>query len=232
MKKSFLVIALLLCLSLAGCSNGAAGTVNVKWDNGVISVNGAEIAVDKYTGQTAEYVIGGTSYNYAYDEADDLSLAIYNSVGVAETDMSTFKKAKYFQQFLGSEVSMYYSVGDNKYYAARVSTSEGMSVEQMCTNAYAVISKADFGTINYVEVNGEIRFTPNGFEVEVRPDAVVIPGYFKITAETKAECTESIVIGKTTLNYYNSGDYCYYQHGDLLIQTVVGVDISEHITFL
>lgn len=232
MKKISLGIILLLCLALVGCSSGDRDNIKVEWDNGTITVNGSQVTVDKYTGSTAEYTSGGTKFVYTYCEADDLSLAIYNSVGVTEDDMSTFKKAKYFQQFLGSELSLYYPLGDNLYNACNAVTDGSMTIEQMCTTAYGVVSEVDFGTIAYVDVNDSIRFKSSGFEVEIRPDEIVIPGYFKISVGTKEECTEPIMIGDTTVQYYNSGNYCYYQYGELLIQTVVGVNLEEHIEFL
>ena len=229
MKKSLLMIMCLLSIVLAGCSKQPSESVKVEWNNGVISVNGKETTVDKYG---AEYYVDNTNFTFTNCQADDLSLAVYNSVGVAETDMSTFKKSKYFQQFLGTELSMYYSIGDTWYNCANGVGDGTLSIEQMCQTAYDIITKLDFGAIEYVKVNDVLKFKAPDFEMEVRPDGIVIPGYFKISTDYNENCTEPIMIGDATVNYYNSGKYCYYQYGDLLIQTAVGVDLAEHIQFL
>lgn len=232
MKKISLLLVLLLCLNLVGCSSGNRDAIVVKWDNGTFTINGQAANLDKYTGDTGEYVVGSTTYNYAYDQNDDLSLALWNSVGVVEQDMSTFKKSKYFQQFLGTQVTMYYKVADNTYNCANVITDDGTPIEVMTQEAYNTISKIDFGTIKYVEINDSLKFKAPEFVIEVRPDAVLITGYIKVSVATKSECKEPITIGKKTLYYYNSGNYCYYQYGDLLIQTVVGVNLEDYFEFL
>ena len=232
MKKISLLLVLLLCLSLVGCSSWSRDAIVVKWDNGVFTINGQTANLDKYTGDSGHYESGDTVYDYAYDQNDDLSLALWNSVGVAEQDMTTFKKSKYFQQFLGTQVTMYYKVANGTYNCANVVTAGTTPIEAMTQEAYNTISKIDFGAIKYVEINNSVRFATADFPIEVRPDAVLITGYIKVSVGSKSECTEPITVGKKTLYYYNSGSYCYYQYGDLVIQTVVGVNLEDYFTFL
>ena len=232
MKKISLLLVLLLCLSLVGCSSGSRDAIVVQWDNGVFTVNGKTANLDKYTGDSGEYKLGETTYSYAYDQNEDLSLALWNGVGVIEQDMTNFKKAKYFQQFLGTQVTMYLEVDADTYNCANVVTGDSTPLEVMTQEAYNTISNIDFGTIDYVEINDSVRFRAPDFTVEVRPDAVLISGYIKVAVDSKAECTEPITVGDRTMYYYNSGNYCYYQYGDLLIQTVVGVNLEDYFEFL
>lgn len=237
MKKISLIIITVLCLSLVGCSNSAGGAVNVEWNSGEIKVNGGVMEVDRYSGDEAYYEDTNTEtiFQFGWIETEDLTGVQYNSVGVLEEDMAKWKKAKYFQQFMGTEISMYYlaDAKRNLYYAANARTVEGgMSVEQMCSNVYKILSECAFGTISQVKINDVLVLRAPDFTIEVRPDAVSIKGYIKVSQGTKPECTEQVTIGKKTLGYYNSGKYAYYQYGDLIIQTVVGVNLEEYFEFL
>lgn len=225
-------------MALAGCSSDTVGItddVTVEWKDGVISFNGNVLQVDTYTGSTATATLAtGGNVNMMLDEVKDLGWLTWNTQGIEEGAMDTYKKGKYFSEYLGTKVTVAYPLVEGEAYAVASGATSG-SVEADVAALYDMLSKVPFTNASVYVDFGDFVFGDGFSGMEVRPDAAVIAGVCKVSLGSLDKATTPYVInsGKTeyTLYTYTDSKYAYYTYDGYLIQLALGLRLEDYVKF-
>lgn len=234
MKKILLILSM-LAMCLTGCSKKVGPTDNivVGWDNGTITFGGEVSDVSEYYGSTAKALVGGNEYNFALDNAADVTTITLNAQGIQEENMNKFKEWFYYSEYLGSMATYAKSLGDDYWMTCQVVTN-GMDATAIAANVdkQGKVLQLTSGVVN-------CDFGPfvfgNEFEtVSVRKDCALIPGLVKVSNVPKG-CTEAYTFVQDNKEYaatkMSTGKYDYYDYEGYCIQIVAGMDVQQYIKF-
>lgn len=222
---------------MAGCSSSAGphDDITVKWENGVISYNGKTLNVDSFDGlhATATTATGGR-VTMQMEVVKDLGWLEWNTQGIEEMNMDTYKKGKWYSEFLGSKVTVAYPIEDGEIYAAGWTNVTG-EINSDVSIVYDMLSVIPW-TDGSISVDfGDFTMGADYATTSVRPDSAVITGICKVSLGSSSKCTTPYMTssGKNeyTLYYYSDSKYTYYQYGDYLIQTGLGIPLEDYIHF-
>jgi hypothetical protein len=237
MKK--LIPILMLCvLFLTACSssqNNITSDVTVKWDNGVIYINGKATPITDYKGYEASVSngSGGLSYIFTLDNAIDATNLAVNMQGIEEVNMTSFKGKLYYTEYLGSMFTMAQKLSGDDWIVCQANTNglPDTTVANYASN-YIDDMKLTNGQV-YVDF-GDFTFGDSYDAVEVRSDCALIYGVAKVSLGTfNTTSTVSIIQGEKEyqLQKGSSSKYDYYVYGDYVIQLASGLDVGTYITF-
>ena len=237
MKK--IVLASILSLTLlTGCSKGnnnVDSDVTVKWENGIIYMNGKATDITEYNGYTAKIANGNLnlSYGFSLDNAKDVTNLSVNVQQILEENMDTIKGKFYYTEYLGSKLTMAENVGNDNWIVCQVYT-DGNPAATIANFASNYIDDIQL-TNNQVYVDfGEFKFGNTYDVVEVRSDCAVIKGVAKVSLEDKG-CTDPVTIIQDDKEYQltkkSAGNYEYYSYGGYTITIATGLDVGNYITF-
>lgn len=221
---------------LTGCASiSPTSDFTVKWQSGKLYNGNKEIPATKYTGTEAivENGKGGLTYELSLDSAKDVTNITLNVQNILEEQMSSYKDAKYYTEYLGSSFTMAKNIAPETFAVCHVNT-KGMPAETVAAFAYEYISSIPL-TSGKISVDfGDFIFGDDYDTVEVRGDAAVITGVAKVspgTHETKS--TYIVVQGKKEyqLQKGSSSKYDYYVYNGYVIQLASGLTPESYITF-
>lgn len=231
------MLSMLLLTVLTGCSKKVDPTkdVTVKWDNGVIKIDGKATAITSYKGYEATINGGncGLDYFFMLDSAKDVTNIGANTQAILEENMDKIKGKFYYTEYLGSKLTMASDIGNDNWIVCQVLTNGNQPTvvanyasdyidDLVLTNAQVYV---DFGPFKF----------GNAYDiVEVRNDCALIQSVAKVSKDVK-NCTEPYVCVQNDKEYhlmkYSSGKYDYYTYEGYLIQVAAGLDINNYITF-
>lgn len=243
MKKLIAVIlSIAVVISLVGCSKkGADKPVTVNFTGSSFTVDGKDLGLYMYQGYQARANVDGEEIEIFLEQVDDLSYAQYNYDQIIVDNMDIYKdKAYTWTMYLGRQKVLYYpysgTLDTGLYWVA--STANGGALEtqgiQYLWDICSQIAMTEKQVI--VECGDDVTFTSSYDLCKVTNEYASIPDTCNIKRATKPECTEPYTIVQNeketiTLYKYDSDRYSYYQYGDWLIQTILGLDLTEYFTF-
>jgi hypothetical protein len=222
---------------LTGCSKGnnVNADVTVKWDNGVIYMNGKATEVTSYNGYSATIENGnlGLTYLFSLDNAKDVTNISVNTQQILEENMDKLKGKFYYSEYLGTKLTMASNVGGDDWIVCQVYT-DGNPTATVANFASNYIDTLQL-TNNQVYVDfGEFEFGNTSDVVEVRTDGAVITGVAKVSREDK-NCVDPVTIIQNDKEYHltkrSAGNYEYYAYNGYTITMATGLDINNYITF-
>lgn len=234
--KRIIPIFLLLSVLLMGCSSGVPDSIKVQLLPDSFTVDGKTVDISSYNGYSASKIFD-TEDNIKFKliEAEDLTIAEGNVNSVLEENMDKYKSAKTFSLYLNTFMVMYYPLGNNMYiYAAYASNTAGL--EQMKLSAYNICEQLALTNGEVIcEFGDKLNFKSGMDTLVVTPEYASISGVMKVSYESKAECVTPYVITQNEKDYqlytYSTNKYVYYQYGDILIQTLLGLDLNQYLEF-
>lgn len=237
MKKRLLALLILVVMLLQGCSSSydPNGPLTMEWENGSIKYKGKDTGLTAYYGYSAEAIggQGGIDYNFSLD-TDCASVANItpNTQGVEEADMSSYKKIKYYQEYLGTKLTAAEEVADQTYNVCQCYLNgnnpelaiqyvgQYMDNLRMTNGSFYV----DFGPFTFGSGYDSIKLTNEGASVS---------GTIKITQGSKGAATPyTLTQDKKSANMMmtSTEKYDYYEYEGYLIQIAKGIDLSTYIT--
>lgn len=229
---------MLSLMLLTGCSKGNGNVnsdVTVKWENGIIFMNGKSTAVTEYNGYSANIVGGdlGLTYNFTLDNAKDVTNLTVNTQEILEENMDKVKGKFYYTEYLGSKLTMADNLGNDNWLVCQVYTDGNQvpTVANFAANYMDILQM----TNNQVYVDfGEFKFGNTYDVVTVRGDGAVITGVAKVSTENK-NCIDPVTIIQNNKEYQltkrSSGKYDYYSYDGYTITLAAGLDINNYIIF-
>lgn len=228
----------LLLVLLTGCSKGNDNVdddVTVKWDNGVIYMNGKATEVTSYNGFSATIGKGNLDLTYEFflDNAKDVTNLNVNTQQILEENMDKVKGKFYYTEYLGSKLTMADNVGNDNWIVCQAYTDGNPTptVANFVSNYIDMIQLTNKQV--YVDF-GEFKFGNTYDVVEVRPDGAIINGVAKVSTDDK-NCVEPITIIQNDKEYQvtkrSSSKYDYYSYDGYTITIAAGLDINEYIIF-
>ena len=235
--KRIILASLLSLMLLTGCSKGnnVNADVTVKWDNGVIYMNGKATEVTSYNGYTATIANGnlGLTYLFSLDNAKDVTNLGVNTQQILEENMDKLKDKFYYSEYLGTKLTMASNVGGDDWIVCQVYT-DGNPTATVANFASNYIDALQL-TNNQVYVDfGDFKFGNTYDVVEVRTDGAVITGVAKVSREDK-NCVDPVTIIQNDKEYHltkrSAGNYEYYAYNGYTITMATGLDINNYITF-
>ena len=195
----------------------------------------SEMPATRYTGleATVKDGKGGLTYELTLDSAKDVTNISLNVQGILEEQMSSYKDAKYYTEYLGSSLTMAKQVGPELFSVCHVNT-KGMPAETVAAFAYEYISSIPL-TSGKVSVDfGDFIFGDDYDTIEVRNDAAVILGVAKVSPGTH-ETKSTYMIVQNNKEYQlqkgSSSKYDYYVYNGYVIQVASGLTPETYITF-
>jgi len=226
-----ILISMLCVVGLVGCSSKS---VEVRWDNGVITSNGVTIDVDTYTGTSAykDYGDARVSY-YSCDGPDD---CIHNILGIAKDIMTPYDKGcYYYTAYFDTTMAMYAPFGD--YWNEGMLSSDensGYAVGTMAEIMRPVLQSLPLdGSLEQLNINGDVLLNTSAYTFNATKSYVEIEGFLKVgTNPGIVTLTQTVVIGDVTVAKESTTKFDYYQYGNTLIEAAAGIDISPYITFI
>lgn len=235
--KKIIPILMTCVLCLTGCSNKVSPTsdITVGWENGVISIGGKATALTSYSGYDAIIENGnaGLTYNFALDNATDVTNLSVNVQGIMEENMDKYKGKYYYTEYLGSSLTMAKSLGNDTWEVCQVLTNDlaAAMVANYASEYMDSISLTE-GQV-YVDF-GKFVFGNPYDQVTVRTDCALISGIAKVSNGTY-DCTQTVSVTQNNKEYQlmkgSSSKYDYYTYEGYLIQLGAGLDITQYITF-
>ena len=236
MKK--IIPVLMTCvLCLTGCSSKVSpkSDITVGWENGVISIGGKATALTSYSGYEAIIENGnaGLTYNFALDNATDVTNLSVNVQGIMEENMDKYKGKYYYTEYLGSSLTMANSLGNDTWEVCQVLTNDlaAAMVANYASDYMDSVSLTE-GQV-YVDF-GKFVFGNAYDQVTVRTDCALISGIAKVSNGTY-DCTQTVSVTQNNKEYQlmkgSSSKYDYYTYEGYLIQLGAGLDITQYITF-
>ena len=232
MKKSLLILLMMLSVLLTACSSKYDPNMpyTCKWENGMVKCSGNPIAVESYTGNIA--TVNG--YNMSLDmNAKDPSNILVNTQGVTLDNMTKYKDKYYYLEYLGSKMTMVKPIIEGSVYMvsqAVVDGDEGLTSKLMSDamdsiNLTNSTLYCDFGPFTLGNDYSEVKVTSEGASIS---------GQIKVSLGSKGATTPvQITSGKKTVDMMmtSTEKYDYYEYEGYLIQIAKGLSLSEYITF-
>jgi hypothetical protein len=209
--------------------------ITVGWENGVISIGGKATALTSYSGYEAIIENGnaGLTYNFALDNATDVTNLSVNVQGIMEENMDKYKGKYYYTEYLGSSLTMANSLGNDTWEVCQVLTNDlaAAMVANYASDYMDSVSLTE-GQV-YVDF-GKFVFGNAYDQVTVRTDCALISGIAKVSNGTY-DCTQTVSVTQNNKEYQlmkgSSSKYDYYTYEGYLIQLGAGLDITQYITF-
>lgn len=235
--KKIIPILMTCVLCLTGCSSKVSPTsdITVGWENGVISIGGKATALTSYSGYEAIIENGnaGLTYNFALDNATDVTNLSVNVQGIMEENMDKYKGKYYYTEYLGSSLTMANSLGNDTWEVCQVLTND-LAAAMVANYASEYMDSVSL-TEGQVYVDfGKFVFGNEYDQVTVRTDCALISGIAKVSNDTY-DCTQTVSVTQNNKEYQlmkgSSSKYDYYTYEGYLIQLGAGLDITQYITF-
>lgn len=230
MKKRLCSVMLLLAMSLAGCSSGSKGVLEVK--DGVIYNNGTATTVTVHNGDTAQEPFSlNPSLTIEFSTHSDFGNCDHNPQGVAVGNVTKSDRDKsitYFASYGGSQYTMHKEISGGflcAYLYSPDTVQIDVAINQL-TNAVTSLSLGNFkkARMGLIELHDFSSITATQSSILIDKSVSV----FKGTVAT----TETKEFNKVQVGYLPDSAYDYYQYGEYLVQALKGYDISSCITFL
>lgn len=243
MKRfKFGFVLLSLSLLLIGCApaHSVDKKVTVYWNDGVISFGGEPVNLSKWEGSEASYQDGSTFHLYNIQEAEDLSFLPSNNQGITEDNMTKYKKAKTYSEYMKTKVTVAMESDiKNFWYVAQTTTnSEAPQPEsQMQAESYeALVNLQLTNSTAEVKFGNDLLLSNDYYIPTVTPTGALIQGIIKVTKGEDERCIESAIIqqGKESIQLmkYSKGAITVYAYKGYLITISSTEDIQNYITFL
>lgn len=234
--KKILPLILLSCLLLTACSSGinTQKDLTVKWENGVIIVDGKETALTSHKGYEATVEdSNGLSWTFYLDNAKDVTNITPNSQNILEENMEKYKGYFYYTEYLGSRMTMAKSLGNDDWIIGQCLTNNLPAATVASYGAKYMDSLLLTNQQLYVDF-GSFIFGNTYDAVEVRTDKALISGVCQVSTAYH-ECTEPYVVVQDNKEYQlmksSTSRYDYYTYDGFTIQIAAGMDISNYIKF-
>lgn len=220
-----------LMLSTVGCSLGGSSSW-ISSDGTNIYVNGKQAMLTEFDGITGTYKVDGDPMQVKYTTCvEQIRDCPENRQGVHEADLSTYKKANYFDAYIDSFSCMHIPLEEGKTIEATMSTQdkEMKPLDSVRSNVYDTMSNLKFENIEQATFADCIEIRGNGNNLTVRNTDITIPGILSVMKGTK-DCTQQVDIAGVTVMKYESNNFDFYQYGDNLIKSVKGTNIEDYVT--
>lgn len=239
--KKILMLLMLTCLCLTGCSKvDPEASVNVQFDGSSFTVEGVDCGLTMFNGYSGEVVGEGYTILVNLEQVDDLSYAQYNYFQITYDDMDLYRKEAYCWSMYGSTQHVmyypYFESEDGKLYWISMAC-HGSTYEQAKIYMWDIAEKITMTNANiYVECGDDFVFGSEFSYPKVTTSAASVTGTIKVSKQQDPECTEPFTVIQDEKNTYtlykrDSDRFSYYQYSDWLIQTAFGVDLKEYIKF-
>lgn len=236
MKKIVPILMIcVLCLTACSSKSDPTSDITVGWENGVISINDKDTALTSYSGNQADIENGasGLTFHFMLDSATDVTNLTINTQGIMEENMDKYKGKYYYTEYLGSELTMAKSLGNDNWLVCQVLTND-LSAAMVANYASDYMDSIAL-TNGQVYVDfGDFLFGNEYDTVTVRTDCALITGIAKVSLGTY-DCTQTVSVTQNNKEYQlmkgSSSKYDYYTYNGYLIQLAAGLDINQYITF-
>ena len=235
-KRLALLLVLILCLT--GCSKfDPEKKVECTFDGTQATIAGKPMEIDDFYGYTGQVWddVNQTIIDFEVIQSDDLSLATGNDKGVLQENMTVFKGGCYgFSTNLQSEFTLYYPLEDDYWIYCSCYTVTS-TTEQVFLAMYNYAKELLMSPMGVIVDCGDFKFQAEYEDIHLTHEYASVPGMISVKKAQKAECATDFVLTQEKksipMKTYTSSDYVYYQYGEWLIQTLMGVDLNNYLTF-
>jgi hypothetical protein len=218
-----------------GCSSGnPTEDITVKWDNGVIKIDGKETQLESYSGyEAAGTANSGLYFELSLDTATDVTNITSNTQGIMEENMDKYKGCYYYTEYLGSRLTMAKSLGNDMWMICKVTTND-LPATTVAVYAYEFMNTVSLTNAQVYVDFGSFVFGNEYDQVIARNDCALVLGVAKVSQGTY-DCTQTISVTQNNKEYQlmkgSSSKYDYYTYDGYLIQVAAGLDVTQYITF-
>lgn len=225
------VASAVLILSTAGCSSKGKADY-IKSDGANIYINNKLTYLTEYNGITGTYNIEDDPvvvvYKYCTEHIRDCP---ENRQGVHEGDLSSYKKAEYFDAYINTFSVMHVPTDEPKSKEVTISTQNKdlKPLDNIRPEAYNTLQLLDFEPIKVATFGDVVEIRGNNNNLIVRDTNITIPGILSVTKGTK-EVTQQVEIGEIAVMKYESNNFNFYQYGDNLIKISKDYNVEDYIT--
>ena len=219
------LIAIPLCLLLlVGCSKTITSTGTS------IEINGKVAEVEEHCGTSAISHLGELPVEFELlpgGWADSR----HNPNDLDEEDMFEYNKAKYILNYNATQLVAQLETKDGSIEAFYASDGF-INGENTMVQIYPMLESSGLALYKRASFKDIVFLNVEGLDFKVRPHEIVVPQLIRISADIgNVACTESVEIGKVTVNKGTKGGFDFYSYNGVLVQAVSGYDISKVITF-
>lgn len=224
---------------LVGCSSESENIhkdMIIKWENGVMTINGDVQNVVAHCGSYADYE--GTDIKqltFSLDNADDPTWLSVNAQGIEGVDMTDYKGCKQFFMYNGSKAVLAKPLEDGDWIVALAVGYDTVGMAAVSEIMYKMIGNIHLSDAQTYVDFGSFRFGSSWDGIKCNSSGASIPGIAKVSPGEKAECTTPTTIIQGDKEYqvmkYSSAKYDYYTYDGFTIQVVIGLSLTDYVTF-
>lgn len=225
---------MLLTVFMVGCSNGDSTWISS--DGNAIYIDGKEAMITEFDGDKGSFEKEGSSYKITYKTCvDAIRECPENRQGVHEADLSSYKKANYFDAYIDSYSCMHTPLDaklGTTVEAAYTTTDKSMApISVVREDVYKTMTGLKFGPISSAIFDGCIKVKAENHSIIVRSTDITIPGVLSVGKGTK-DFTQQVEINGVTCMKYSSNNFDFYQYNGNIIKATKGTDINNYIELL
>lgn len=222
---------MLLTTSIVGCSGGASSKI-IKSDGNGIYLKNSKLYLTEYDGIVGSYRKEGDPIIVTYGKCiKEIRDCPENRQAVHEADLSSYKKAEYFDAYINTFSVMHIPFEEETTIESTIETSdkEMKPLDTVRGDVYTTMTHLEFKPIETAIFNDCIIVKGNGLHLVVRDTDITIPSVLTVFKGSR-ECTQQVEIGEITCMKYESNNFNFYQYGDSIIKISKDYNVEDYIT--